>query len=113
MQEVRDAERQCHEQGDDDYEIAWDDVNDCKLGPVKVRLARQAGMEFFKNMQVYKSVPTQKCRDMTGKEPIKVRWVDTTKHDEASPKHRSRLVANNLKRTSDPDLYTATPPIDP
>lgn len=71
VQEAQDAERQCHEQ--DQYEIAWGDANDCELYPIKVRLARQAEMEFFKKMRVYKKVPKQKCRDMTGKEPIKVR----------------------------------------
>lgn len=69
-------------------------------------------MEFFKKMQVYRTVPKQRCRDVTGWEPIKVRWVDTNKQDEANPKYRSRLVAKDYKKGSDPELYTATPPID-
>ncbi len=49
---------------------------------------------------------------MTGKMPIKVRWVDTNKQDEANPKYRSRLAAKDFKRHNDPDVYTATPPIE-
>ena len=69
-------------------------------------------MEYFRKMKVYKKVPTQRCKDLTGKMPIKVRWVDTNKQDEANPKYRSRLIAKDFKRHSDPDLYTATPPIE-
>ncbi len=49
---------------------------------------------------------------MTGKMPVKVKWADTNKQDELSPKYRSRLVAKELKGFSDPDMYTATPPIE-
>ena len=49
---------------------------------------------------------------MTGKMPIKVRWVDTNKQDEINPKYRSRFVAKEFKRYVDNDLYTATPPLE-
>jgi hypothetical protein len=89
----------CQYDSDDKVdEIAWDDVNNCKLDPVKVKDARQAEMDYFRRMKVYQKVPIQKCKDLTGKMPIKVRWIDTNKQDEANPKCRSRLVAKDFKR---------------
>ena len=38
--------------------------------------------------------------------------MDTNKQDESNPKYRSRLVAKDFKKHSDPELYTATPPIE-
>lgn len=46
------GERQCHEQDVHMDDEAWDDVNDCRLDPVKVRAARQAEMEYFRKMKV-------------------------------------------------------------
>lgn len=107
------SEQQCHDKDDDqDDEAAWGDVNDCQLDPAKVRRARAAEMTFSKKMQVYDKVPWQRCRDATGCEPIKVRGADTSKQDDAKPKYRSRLAAEGYKKGSDPELYTATPPID-
>jgi hypothetical protein len=70
-------------------DFAWDDVNNCQLDASRVREARKAEMDYFKKMQVYKKVPIQRCKDLTGKMPIKVRWIDTNKQDEANPKYRS------------------------
>ena len=54
----------------------------------------------------------KRCYDVTGKAPIGVRWVDINKQDDASPLHRSRLVAKDFNKGKDPDLYTATPPLE-
>lgn len=98
LSQAKEGEHQCHEDlAQENYEVAWDDVNDCKLDPVKVRQARSAEMEFFKKIQVYRKVSKQRCRDVTGREPIKVRWVDTNKQDEINSKYRSRLVAKDYK----------------
>lgn len=53
-------------------------------------------------MQVYKKVPRQKCRDITGRNPIQVRWLDTKKQGENNPKYISRLVAKDVKQGFDP-----------
>ena len=112
MQEAHESSAQCHEQLTGLDCEAWDDVNNCKLDPLKVRKAREEEMEYFRRMQVYRKVPIQRRKDETGKLPIKVRWVDTNKQDESNPKYRSRLVAKDFKKHSDPELYTATPPIE-
>ena len=111
IDEIHESANKCHESENHD-EIAWDDVNNCQLDPARVRAARMAEMEYFRKMRVYRKVPIQKCKDVTGKPPIKVRWVDTNKQDESNPKYRSRLVAKDFKRYNDPELYAATPPIE-
>lgn len=97
VEQAKDGETQCHESSEVNYdEVAWGNVNECKLDPIKVRQARRAEMEFLKKMQVHKKVPKQTCRDVTGRGPIKVRWVDTNKQGEANPKYRSRLVVKEF-----------------
>lgn len=111
--EARAVEVQCHDKdGDATDETAWGDANDRELDPVRVRQVREAEMSFFKRTHVYEEVSRHTCRDMTGREPIKARWVDTNTQDEANPKYRIRLVAKDYKTRSEPELCTATPPID-
>ena len=113
LNEAQAGEGKCHEApAEDEGGIAWDDVNNCELNYKMVQEARKAEMDYFRKMQVYKKVPIRRCKDMTGKMPIKVRWIDTNKQDEANPKYRSRLVAKDFKKFNDPELYTATPPIE-
>ena len=109
IQSAHESSAQCHESTNELDLEAWGDVNNCKLDPVKVRKAREEEMEYFRRMQVYRKVPIQRCKDEAGKLPIKVRRVDTNKQDESNPKYRSRLVAKDCKKHSDPELYTATP----
>lgn len=49
-------------------------------------------MSYFRKMKVYDTVPIQKCRDVTGKSPIRVMWVDTNKQGELNPKSRRMLA---------------------
>ena len=114
VEEANANANKCHESEQDftNMEYAWDDVNNCELNVDKVKEARAAEMAYFRKMKVYKKVPIQRCKDVTGKMPIKVKWVDTNKQDETNPRYRSRLVAKGFKRYNDPDLYTGTPPIE-
>lgn len=73
-------------------------MSDCQLDPVRVREAPRADVDLLKRRTVYDKVPKQRCRDLTGREPIKVRWVDTIKQDEVIPKYRSRLAAKYFRR---------------
>ena len=65
MEEINDK---CHERESHD-DFAWDNVNNCKLDPARVREARKEEMEYFQKMQVYMKVPVQKCKGVTGKMP--------------------------------------------
>ena len=48
----------------------------------------------------------------TGRPPIGTRWLDANKGDLATPKIRSRLVAQELNLLKQPELFAATPPIE-
>ena len=52
------------------------------------------------------------CIEETGRKPVSVRWLDINNGDEANPKHRSRLVAQENKTDKRQDLFTATPPLE-
>ena len=113
VQEVNERARRCHEEVFHwDSIEAWYDVNNCRLDPKQVYQARLDEIAYFRKMKVYKMVKRQRCRDLTGKGSIAVRWVDTNKQDEVNPKYRSRLVAKQFKKHGDPDFYAATPPIE-
>ena len=46
---------------------------------------------------------------MTGKVPIKLKWVDTRK---STGEVRSRLVAKEFKKDHRPETFSATPPLE-
>ena len=93
--------------------IEYYDNNTCKkLITHKVQKARQEEMEEFRRHQVYVKVPVVQAYKETGKAPIPVGWLDINKGDEGEPEYRSRLVAKDVKRTVDEDLFAATPPLE-
>ena len=110
VEEINESAHKCCEPESQD-ELAWNDVNNCKLDPARLREARMAEMEYFQKMQVYQKVSVQSCKDVTGKMPNKVGWIDTNKQDEGNSKYSSRLVAKEFKRYHDPDLFSSTLPI--
>ena len=58
---------------------AWDDVTGKKLDPEKVREARKEEIQEYHGHEVYEKRPIKECIDRTGKKPIPVRWIDTTR----------------------------------
>ena len=54
------------------------------------------------------TVPVEQCRTRTGKDPIKVRWVDINEGDRVNPEYRGRLVAKQMKIDKRDDLFAAT-----
>ena len=78
----------------------------------KAILARKEEIAEFKKHQVYVKVPLQECYDITGKQPLGIRWIDINKGDEEYEEYRSRLVAKEIKRDKREDLFAATPPLE-
>ena len=54
-------------------------------------------MDTYRQHGVYKKVPVSDCYSLTGKAPIKVRWVVCNKGDSERPEYRVRLVAKEIK----------------
>ena len=101
--EMRGAEEK-HKQGG-----FWDAVNGGWLPPNEVREAREKEMQYIRRMNVYSRVPREECRRVTGKQPIKLKWVDTRKN---SGEIRSRLVAKEFRDARKPEMFAATPPLE-
>ena len=95
-----------------DFEEFFDDVSGAQLEPHLVREARAEGLRQFANREACIKVPLEKCYSKTGKNPIGVRWVDHNKGDDLNPNVRSRLVAKQIKRPGDVDLFAAMPPLE-
>ena len=74
--------------------------------------ARAEEIDDVNNMGVWEKVPRSQCLEETGKPPIKLRWIDRNKKDEATPEYRSRIVAKEVKTYADPELFAATPPVE-
>ena len=86
-----------------------DDVKGGKLNANEVEKARREEMGYLLKHKVYTKTSRQECIEKTGKQPIRVRWVDTVK---AGGQHRSRLVAMQFKDGDRPDLFVPTPAIE-
>ncbi|CAK0875118.1 unnamed protein product [Prorocentrum cordatum] len=97
----------------------WDDVNGGWLDPAGVRAARQEELAWMKHREVFEPSDEETCRRLTGRAPLRTRWVDTNKGDEQRPKYRSRLVAMEIKaakkaseQMSASELFSSTPPLE-
>ena len=72
MEEINESARKCCEPESLD-ELAWNDVNNCKLDPARVRAARMAEMEYSQKMQVQEGIsPVVQGRDREDAEPSQV-----------------------------------------
>ena len=91
-------------------ECAVDEQSGGVLDPGLVKVARRSEIDYFRNMGVYEKVPIKECWDVTGADPISVRWVDINKGDALCPNYRSRLVAREFNTSDNPEWYAATPP---
>ena len=77
-----------------------------------VEAARANDLEVVRKMGVCRHVPREMCMRMTGRPPIKRRWVNTNKGDDLHPNYRSRRIAKEIRTNARPDLFTATPPLE-
>ena len=62
-------------------------------------------------MGVWELKPIAECLEVTGKKPVKLRWVDVSKGDDESPNVRCRIVAKDFNVDKRLDLFAATPPL--
>lgn len=78
--------------------------------------ARMNGIDALKKMGVWKMVPMSQCIGKTGRRPIKARWADINKGENANRNYRSRCVAQAVRQAHGgarrEGLFAAMPPID-
>ena len=101
-----------HDDNDTEWLRAWDDQTGCELNPQEVMKARRLEMKYVKQMGVYAPAPVSEAWDVTGKAPIKSRWLDINKGDDENINYRSRWVAKQFKTHEEFELFAATPPLD-
>ena len=89
----------------------WDDISGKELKPDLVRAAREEELKVVDEMGVWELRPISECLEVTGKKPVKVRWVDVNKGDDDSPNVRCRIVAKDFNIDKRPDLFAANPPL--
>jgi len=91
-----------------------DDISGQVLVDILVQAARKTELDYFASKGVWIKRPRSEARDMTGKGPISVRWVDVNKGDDIHPKYRSRLVARQLKAhdKSGESYFSPAPPLE-
>ena len=104
---------ECMQEEVHDYACeAWDDVKGGSLPAEEVLKARREEMGYIRSRGVYVKVPWSKAVQVTGKRPIKTRWVDTDKGCKDKAVYRSRIVAMEVKRYKDHELYAPMPPLE-
>ena len=79
------------------------------LIPSLVKVARGEEMSKLRQHDVYTKVPIAECVAVTGKQPIGAKLIGINKGDEASPIYRSRLVAKEIRKGPNEDMFAATP----
>ena len=92
------------------------DILDTTTGQVLkrelVQEARGVEMEYFYGKNVYTKRPTEEAVQVTGKQPVPVKWVDTNKGDDICPNYRSRLVAKDIRKKGEDTIFALTPPLE-
>ena len=100
-----------HAEPEPEY-LDFDDISGAPLDGEHVRRARAEELQHFKDHGVYKKVPLEECRRVTGKSPIGTMWLDINTGDALNPDHRSRLVANECNTHHAEEMFAATPPLE-
>ena len=71
--------------------------------------AHEEELKVVDEMGVWELRPIAECLEVTGKKPVKVRWVDVNKGDDESPNVRCRIVTKDFNVDKRPGLFAATP----
>ena len=63
----------------------------------KVDAARQDALGWIKRAEVHVKRPITECLEVTGKQPISLKWLDSNKGHSEKPNYQSRLVVRDVK----------------
>lgn len=91
---------------------AFDEYTGDELPPQLVREARAEEVAMMEEWAVWDVVEVAEAHRVTGKPPLKGRWVDTNKGDRARPDVRSRWCAKELALHRSDQFFAATPPLE-
>ena len=74
--------------------------------------ARAKELEYFRDKGVWVIRKISEAIKRCGRRPITVRWVETNKGDDITPKIRSRLVAREIRTAGEEAIFAPTPPLE-
>ena len=98
------------EHADAAAQLFHDELTGKPLPAAAVQASRREEVEFMEGWNCWERVSEEEARRLGGKRPLKTRWVDVNKGDEAKPDIRCRLVAKDIAYRRDDSFYAATPP---
>ena len=91
---------------------AEDDVKGGSLPPLLVHRGRRKEIDYLQGMKVYGYSTVREALRVTGKPPVKLKWIDTNKGGRDDPEVRSRLVCTEVRRKDQVPIFSATPPLE-
>ena len=69
--------------------------------------------DYFRSQGVWEIKTLNEARIKTGRRPISVWWVETSKGDDDNPNIRSRLVAREIRMAGQDAIFALIPPLEP
>lgn len=92
--------------------VARDDVHGGELPAHLVHQARCKELRYLQDRNVYAYSTWKEAIRNSGKPPLKLKWIDSNKGDEAAPRLRSRLVCTEVRPKGAEAIFSATPPLE-
>ena len=80
------------------------------LDPHEVKTARQKEMQYLWDREVYEYATEGEARARTGRNPVRLKWIDTNKGSAEAPRHRTCLVCTEVRHEGVEPFFSATPP---
>eukprot|EP00973_Karenia_brevis_P065188 9051397-Karenia_brevis.AAC.1 len=76
---MEESEKHMEEMDEEEWGGAWDDVHGEEILLKFVKESRKEEVDFIEGKPVWNLRTVEECWAVTGKAPIKMRWVDTNK----------------------------------
>ena len=90
----------------------FDEYTGDALPPDLVAKAREEEVSMMEAWDVWEVVPNEEAWRLTGKKPLKGRWVDCNKGDRGTYDVRCRWVAKEVAYHHSDQFFAATPPLE-
>ena len=91
---------------------AENDVKGGPLDPHEVKTARQKEIQCLWGGEVFEHATEADARARTGRNPVGLKWIDTSKGSAEAPRHSSRLVCAEVRQVGVEPMFSATPPLE-
>ena len=80
--------------------------------PADVYSARLRELSYLQQRQVYSYSTVEEAKKVTGRRPLRLKWIDTNKGGDGALQIRSRLVCTEVRPKGKEAIFSATPPLE-